>query len=206
MKISKKATSIAEAIIVTLIIAMWLTWVYKIFIQSIKLTDNIENKIQAIQIAREWIEAATNIRNTNWILFPWYTENCWTTVNYDSTCLTTWPSLVDSSTKIYKDSDFRWKTLSSSLTTDYSDVNYRDFFKVWLASNWTYTQSGSEIVTELNTFFTREIKTESIESITWDVSTLFDWLKVTSIVQRKDPSSEEIRKLEIESILTNYKK
>ena len=71
MKKSKMATTIAEAMVVTLIIVMWLTWVYSIYSASTKVTNNVETKIKAIQIAREWIEAMTNIRDTNWLIFSY---------------------------------------------------------------------------------------------------------------------------------------
>ena len=212
MKISKKATSIIEALVVTLIIVMWLTWVYSIFSKSINLTIGMQNKIQAIQIAREWIEAITNIRDTNWLLFPSNTDKCWKTFNYDSNCLYTTETneeIWEASYRVYKDSNYRWileKVTNSSLT-EYSNVDYRNFYNVSLDSNLSYTQTWAEVTdNKIKQNVTREIRIESVNAITDDVSTIGDWLKVTSIVQWKDSSSTAIRKVEIESILTNYNK
>jgi len=208
MKISKKATSIAEAIVVTLIIVVWLTWVYNIFMQSIKLTGSIENKIQAIQIAREWIEWITNIRNTNWILFPSNIDSCWKTLNYDNRCIPAvlYNEIDPTSYKIYRDSDFRWILEEPGwwVGTNYSDPTYRAFYNVWLTASWTYSQT-TDITTNLRQIYTRELKVETINAITADWSTNNHWLKITSIVQWKDSSKNDSRKIEIESILTNYK-
>ena len=87
MKNSKKATSIVEAIIVMLIITAWITWVYNILVQYQKLSDSTKHKINAIEIAKEWIESMKNIRNTNWLLYSIDTANCWNTLNYNNSCL-----------------------------------------------------------------------------------------------------------------------
>jgi len=87
MKKTKKATSILEAMIVLLIIIVWVTWLYDIFNASQKLSNTTKNRIEAIEIAREWIEAMKNIRDTNWLMFGWDKTNCYNTLNYDSGCV-----------------------------------------------------------------------------------------------------------------------
>lgn len=69
MKKNILATSIAEAMVVMLVILIGVTGSYQMFSQSIKAVDSSEFKIQAISMAREAIEAVNNIRDTNWILF-----------------------------------------------------------------------------------------------------------------------------------------
>lgn len=54
---------------------------------SNKLADSTGKRIEAIQIARDGLEAFTNIRDTNWIKFAADYENCWNTLNYDSNCV-----------------------------------------------------------------------------------------------------------------------
>ena len=80
-------TSVVEAVIVTLIVTTWLLWMYKVFHNSMNFSNSIENRIVAIQIAREWIEAMTNIRDTNWLLFSADYENCWNVLNYNINCV-----------------------------------------------------------------------------------------------------------------------
>jgi len=82
MFLTKKATSIVEVMVIMLILVTWIVWMYKVYSESENLSTSTKNKITAIQIAREWIEAMKNIRDTNWILFSTNTENCWNTLNY----------------------------------------------------------------------------------------------------------------------------
>jgi hypothetical protein len=51
------------------------------------MSNNLDMKIQAIQIAREGIEAMTNIRDTNWKMLSTDNKNCWNTLNYDTNCV-----------------------------------------------------------------------------------------------------------------------
>lgn len=202
MKKSKTATTIAEAMVVTLIIVMWLTWVYNIYSQSIKLTDSVENKIQAIQIAREWIEAVTNIRDTNWLLFSSDTKNCWKTLNYNSWCI--WnasPSNINWDYRVYRDASNRW-ILEQDLTAldNYATANYKNFYKVYLDTNWLYTHNTW---TNLKQYFTRQIKTSPADP-GWD-NDMNNWLKINSIVRWVDSSTTAIREVNLETILTNYK-
>ena len=87
MKKTKKATSILEAIVTIMIVTMWVVWVYNILFESWDLVDSVAHRMKAIEIAREWIEAVTNIRDTNWIVLWADPENCWNTFNYDKTCV-----------------------------------------------------------------------------------------------------------------------
>ena len=59
---------------------------YKIYTESVRLSDLTAQRLQAIQIAREGIEAVENIRNTNWILYSADYKNCWNTLNYNEAC------------------------------------------------------------------------------------------------------------------------
>lgn len=198
------ATSIVEAMIVMLIIVTWVTWMYKLLSESNKLTVSVKNKIQAVQIARQWIEWFTNIRDTNWILFSSDYANCWNTYNYDSDCI--WNDLEDTDIKstdtykIYLNNENRWELKEDTWVTtfNYSDNDYRNFFKVWL-DNWIFTQSGWTVDTK--PLYTREIKVEYPN--TW--SSNESSLKITSVVQWSDSSSTVPYKLEIEQTLTNWK-
>ncbi len=197
---NKIATSIIEAMVVMLLVVAWITGMYNLFFKSIKLSDWTENKLHAIQIAKQGIEGFTNIRDTNYLRFSSDTENCWNTLNYDGSCIwannTTHEIVDDWIYKIYRENN-EWKLEKvSSISWDYKyyNHNYRTLFKIWLDSNWFYTQNWW---TELKPLFTREIKTD------------YDWndkLEVTSLVQWVDSSSKEIRKVELNKVLTNWKK
>ena len=215
MKKSKVATSIAEALVVLTIIVLWLTWIYNIYSKSMDLTIAVENKIQAIQIAREWIEAVTNIRDTNWLVFTSDPNNCWKTLNYNDICV--WESdplsridINDGSYRVYRNADNRWELdWWWAISWDYSNTPYREFYKIRLDSNWLYTQDWTW--TDFNPVYTREIQVTTINNGTTDPNTwalyytqAFEWLMIKSIVYW----SEEwrVRNVSLETIITNYKK
>lgn len=201
IQLNKKATSIAEALVVMLIIVTWVTWMYNILKKSTDLTTSVENKIKAIQIARQWIEAFTNIRDTNWILFSSDYKNCWNVLNYNSNCIWNATNANDIANNwsyvIYKDSNSRWK-LASKATWIYSNATYINNFRVWLDSGWIYTQTWT--LNNLTPFFTRELKI----TYTWNNSNNSD-LTVKSIVQRLDWTSTQPHKVEFSQKLTNWK-
>jgi hypothetical protein len=60
---------------------------YDVFSSSQKLSSATKYRIEAISIAREGIEAVTNIRDTNAILFASDLDNCWNVLNYDNRCI-----------------------------------------------------------------------------------------------------------------------
>ncbi|MDP2090238.1 MAG: hypothetical protein Q8K30_01450 [Candidatus Gracilibacteria bacterium] len=198
------ATSIVEAMIVMLIIVTGVTGMYKLLSESNKLTVSVKNKIQAVQIARQGIEGFTNIRDTNWILFSSDYANCWNTYNYDSDCIGN--DLEDTDIKstdtykIYLNNENRWELKEDTgvTTFNYSDNDYRNFFKVGL-DNGIFTQSGGTVDTK--PLYTREIKVEYPNTGSSNESSL----KITSVVQWSDSSSTVPYKLEIEQTLTNWK-
>jgi len=193
MNKSKKATSIVEVLVIMLIVIIWVVWMYNIFSKWQSLSNTTANRIQAIWIAREWLEAMINIRDTNYILFSSSYSWCRNTINYDSTCVSSNPNIISAwSYKIYQDYDNRWKVFSWT-TNSYSNTTYRNFFKVWIDWNWLYTQSWW---TDTKPLFTREIKVSYPSS---------DKMNLTSLVQWSDSSKNWVLKVELSTIITNFK-
>ncbi len=87
MKYEKTATSIVEAMIVLLIVVTGTVGIFQILNASQHLADSTQRRIEAIQIARDGIEAMTNIRDTNWQLFAADRRNCWNSENYNQNCI-----------------------------------------------------------------------------------------------------------------------
>jgi len=193
MKKSKKATSIIEAMIVMLIIVVWITGLYNIFNNSQKLSNSTKNRIEAIEIAREWVEAMKNIRDTNWLIFAWDKQNCWNSLNYNSDCVWWgWTYITNKSYKLYQDSsDFKWKLEEKNPNLGFTDSTYRDNFRIY-KNNWFYTQTW----TTNPTIFTREIKITNVTST---------WMLVNSIVQWADSSKNWSHKVELSDLITNWK-
>jgi len=199
MIINKKWTSIVEAIIVMAIVTIWVIWTYDIYSRSQKLSDSSANKIQAISLAREWIEAMINIRDTNWLLYSANTKNCWNTYNYDSNCVLSDVDIGSWSYIVYKNTSDRW-ILEPKTTWLYSSQTYRNDFKVNLDNNWFYTQSWW--ILETKPLFTREIKI-SYPNNTW---TPLEKMNVESIVRWVDSSKDWIFEIKFQTLLTNWKR
>jgi len=229
MKYSRKATSIIEAMIVLLVVVTGITWVYWLLVSSQKLANTTGNRIEAIQIARDWLEAFTNIRDTNWVRFAADYENCWNALNYDDTCI--WND-TDLATRIrwwavfsgpdawkirrfmvYKNSsnnfiledrleDPSWFSYWSGAIWE-----FRDVFRVGIDSRGFYTQSGSNIDVDILPIFTRTLKTNYVDTDwNWtDQSRFDDKIIVTALVEWVDSSSTKIQKVEMSTTLTNWK-
>lgn len=196
MKYSVQATSIIEAIIILMIVVTGTVWVYKNLDASQKLANTTWNRIQAIQIARDGLEWVTNIRDTNWLLYGADYENCWNTLNYNSTCIgnTTSPKIWTGSYKIYKNTNNQFE-LSIHPTWDYTQTSYQSTYEVFRDTDGFYTQSGS--VTNLYPpLFTREIQ------ISYPTA---DSMKVIALVSWLDNAKQTPHVLRMETQLTNWK-
>ena len=204
MKYNISGTSIAEAIVLTLIVTLWLFGMYNLYDSSQKLANTTQNRIQAIGIAREWIEAVTNIRDTNWKTFSANNQNCWNTFNYNWTCITANVDISSWSYILYQDNFSRWNMAaypaSNSGAINYSSGGYRTNFWIKLDANGLYTQSGGTTLS--GTVFTREIKI----SYPSDAGTPPEKMDVKSIVYWSDSSKTGLQKIELETQLTNWRK
>ena len=209
MKINKQATSIIEAIVSMVIITIWVVWMFNIYISSTNLEEGINNKMVAIAIAREWIEAMTNIRDTNWIIFWSDTKNCWNTLNYNNNCImnaTTTNDIPDNWRYwIFKNTNSRWILTGSSISSsDYSNINYKTFFKVWIdTTDWSYTQTW--VINNLKPLYTREIIIKYIDTNWGALDSNDEKMEVTSLVQWLSESKLKVNKVELKTILSNWK-
>jgi hypothetical protein len=84
---SRRAMTLLEIMGMMFIVSVWLLTVWQITHSGQRLADNTENRIKAINLAREWLEAVTNIRDTNWIKFPGGKERCWNVLDYETDCM-----------------------------------------------------------------------------------------------------------------------
>ncbi len=187
-----------------MVITISIIWTFQIFSVSRKLSITTKNRIEAIQIAREWIEAFTNIRDTNWILFSADYKNCWNTLNYDKSCVAasapaTSTDIASWSYIIYKGTNNRWY-LEQKTTWIFSDSTYRDNFIVKIDENTLYTQSWW---TDLLPLYTRELQV-SYKNTTWPTpDSNDDKINIKSIVQWADSSSNKPHKIELETLISN---
>jgi hypothetical protein len=202
MKNSLKATSIVEAMIVLLIVVTGITWVYSLLSSSQKLALSTWNRIEAIQIARDWLESFTNIRDTNWILFAADYENCWNVLNYNSACIgvnTVVNDIAAGSYKIYKNPNNQFElSVYPSAGSNFTLPAYRTNFRVNKDAQWFYTQNWGDAFVPL---YTREIQ---ISYPDWNSNT--DKIAITALVQWSDSSSSsKPQKVKLSTTLTNWK-
>jgi len=218
MKYSLSATSIIESMIVLLIVVTWIVWVYTLLTSSQKLSDSTSRRIEAIQIARDGLESFTNIRDTNWIKFSADYRNCWNTLNYNSSCIgNNWVG-TDITHWITQ-----WLLISQNANNQfiitrrshpaagnfYSNSTYRSQFAIRKDSNGFYTQVWWTIYwVNGNPFYTREIQIDYLDNngnSLWPSASNNSRMKVTSIVQWQDIAKSTPQKLEISTVLTNWK-
>lgn len=204
MKKNKIAASLIEALVVIVILAIWIVATYSFFARSIAFLDWLNMRIEAIEIAREWIEALENIRNTNWIIFPVNTKECWNVLNYDNKCILKqswyekipWSDINNQKTYILKNNLWRWD-LQSKSNWNYSNQNFRNNFAMWKDAIWKYCQPISNWCVKIQKWnYTRKIQVYE------------DWnekMIVKSVVEWIDSSTSWVRKVELYNLLTNYK-
>lgn len=211
MNLSKKGTSIVEALVMMVMVTTGIVGLFSIFTESQKLSNSTEQRIQAIQIAREWIEWFENIRDTNWLLFGAALGNCWNVLNYNDLCFNNATTSLDiahnGSYIINRNTDNRWvltPITKTSSNDEYLDPNYRTDFLVQKDAEWFYTQSWG---TAFNPLFTRELFIEYIEDTDGNstINSNDEKLRITSIVQWNDSARDSARKIELTTELTNWK-
>jgi len=202
--------------VVLLVLVTGIVWVYTLLSSSQKLADSTGMRIEAIQIARDWLEAMTNIRDTNWIKYPLDYENCWNTRNYDIDCIgdtSTDHDMTHSANQgiiVYKNTDNQFITdVRTNSWNNFASWSYRDDFAIRKDVNWFYTQSGGTIYGNGTTpFYTREIRLDYLDDSStsqWSSNSNNQRVRINAIVQWIDTSKNTPQRLEMSSILTNWK-
>ncbi len=209
MKKSIFWTSIVESLVVMMIVSVWIVWAYKVYFSSSKLAQTTELRISAIQMAKEWIEWFSNIRNTNWIMFAADYKNCWNTLNYNNNCIANNWTGTDIANNwhyiIYKDTNnkrilWTWTIINS----DFTNSNYRNEYKIYKTASWFYTQSWW-LWTPIIPIFTREIIVNYINTSGATINSNDEKMEIISLVQWDDSSSKIAHKVKLKTILTNWK-
>ncbi len=78
---AKYALSLIEVVIVIVMISSWLLTLYYVIDKWLSFVDWTRKKLIAIEIAKEWMEAVYNIRDTNWTRWSWKRDQCWLKVD-----------------------------------------------------------------------------------------------------------------------------
>lgn len=207
---NKKGNSIIEVIVVIVIITTWLVWAYNILNSWSKLALTTENRIKATNIAREWMEAVQNIRDTNWIKYSSDITDCWNVLDYNSSCIwnTTFVYAISSWSYVINQNWSLWY-LSWITNSATSFSWYIKNFPIYFDDNWLITQSWTYTkkcnitsTTSCVSIFSREIIIKYPD--TW--TTNDKRMEVTSKVKWVDWWKKwDPYEINLSSILTNWK-
>lgn len=185
---NQQGNSIIEIMVVIIILTTGIIGTYGILNGGQKLSTTSENRIKAINIAREGMEAVENIRDTNWIKFSSDYDNCWKVKDYNVTCIgNITPTL--SGSNVLVQSGTLWTLSGAAQFPVYLDNNGLT------TSSWNIIGCGSSRTSDCKTIFTREIQ------ISYPYA---DHMKVNSIANWTDSTWPHT--INLETILTNWKK
>ena len=158
MKIIKnkktKGETITEVMISTVMFVMVISAVFLVLKDALSTNINVKNRVMALSIAREGIEAVRNIRDTNWLKYSGKRRDKWLCHDQvgDDTCA----RASDLSGKLLDDGDY---------TVDFSEDNKRYYlgkapssYALHLENTGRFTHTSS--LTTTPTPFSRTIKLE----------------------------------------------
>lgn len=117
-----KGETLAETIIALSVLAIGITVASTVILNSMRNMTNAKNRLIAINIAREGIEAVRNIRDTNWLLYSDRRRQCW---NHDSNiapCTGATP-IIPGTYVIYKYEDGSWRLILADTDTNNDSDN-----------------------------------------------------------------------------------
>jgi len=77
----KKAFTIREILVVIVVISVGLLSVVVVLTNGMNYVQKTRQKVVALNLAREGIEAIYHIRDTNWMRWAWVKDSCWLKTN-----------------------------------------------------------------------------------------------------------------------------
>lgn len=171
-----------------------LTTMFVVLTQTINFSYDIESRIKAVNLAREWIEGVTNIRNTNWLRFSSDRTNCWDTKDYSNWCFTK-NNKIQSGSYILISENWAWKlwTWSTDVYVNWS----------WTYYQWTTpgsisfcknTKNNNSQNTNCKSPFQRVIEIKNKTDYSMDIEVTVTWF-----------NGFGKRKVTLTSTLTNWK-
>lgn len=195
-----KASTLVEVAVVIAILAIGIIAVYGLVIAGWRFASKTENQIQAINLAREWIEIASNIRDTNWIKFSSNPSKCFDVLNYDSNCISgTAPTLSWEYIPYLNNGQWHLSTIGASGSGIAYDARGLSIQNT-TAYDGIYCAEGQKTSCKLKWF------TRTIAFSLWDTTTTngIKNLIATSTVRWFDSVGKE-HEMVLEKTLTNWK-
>lgn len=77
----KRGFTIWEILIIIIVISVGLLSVVVVLTNGMKYVQKTRQKVVALNLAREWMEAIYQIRDTNWTRRAWVKDACWLKIN-----------------------------------------------------------------------------------------------------------------------------
>lgn len=192
MAANKRGNSIIEVMVVIIILTTGIIGAYGILNSGQELSITSENRIKAINIAREGMEAVENIRDTNWIKFSSDYTNCWRVKDYDVGCIGNAGKNFATGSYVLVQSGTLWFLSGATTFPVYIDA------RGLTSSSGSVAMCSSTKTTDCKTIFDREIQISYPSDA--------DHMKVNSIVTWIDSTKAEKHTINLETILTNWKK
>lgn len=198
--LGKKWSSFIEIMAMMAILSVSIAAMFSTVISGIYFAKDSENRIKAINLAREWLEWVTNLRNTNWLRFSSDQVNCWKIQDYDARCIgdiafSTWWSIGSwGTTRLYVLENNNWAWYLTWVTSgSWLWVN-KDWFYVLTWTTVVGPPCTIEVTTNCLSRFTREIQIREGAS-SWELS-------ITSVVDWMEQMPQNVI---LKSTITNWK-
>lgn len=205
-----RGNSIIEVMVAITVVTLGVVGAYQIVFKGVTLAATSENRIKAINIAREWLEVVENIRDTNWIKLSSDYKSCFDVLDYDVSCIGSATGVVATINRMYSGSYLPRQNTNGTWTltriADPSTVrtSYVNQFPVYLDANGLITQTGAftqscspAVINNCKTRFTREI----IITRPSDFSTI----NIESVVTWVEPGMDRPYEIRIPYTLYNWR-
>ena len=180
--LDKNGASLIEIMAMIAVLGLAVTAMFSTVIGGIYFARDSENRIKAINLAREWLEWVTNLRNTNWLRFSSDQTNCWKVQWYLAGCIgdsSAVPTTARLSTIAYvlTNTNGAWYLTGASTTASGLWVDSNGYY---LASGATTPKCSISLTTNCQSPFTREIRitnasNSGIGSGSMTVTAVVDW-------------------------------
>lgn len=186
--LGKKWSSFIEIMAMMAILSVSIAAMFSTVISGIYFAKDSENRIKAINLAREWLEWVTNLRNTNWLRFSSDQQNCWKVQDYDADCIGdiafstggsigSWTASSSPRAYVLENKNWAWY-LTGTTSGSWLWVNH-DWFYVLTWSTVTGPPCTIEVTVDCLSRFTREIqiKEHATSSGILYVTSTVDWVE-----------------------------
>lgn len=191
--------------VVIVVVTSGIVWAFWVLSSGQKLAATTTDRVQAINFAREWVEAVKNIRDTNYFQYPANPTACWIVKNYNCNTVSnyqTW-SYVLGRKDFATICDHCWY-LSGTTTSpnlESKPVSLADWnayqpkyalaldgsgYAITGSTSWSPTMCRNSTSTGCLTQFTREIALKRVESDTVEFSSYVHWRDANGTIMTVD--------------------